>query len=132
MPIEIISEVSFTVEVEFVREFLRPDRGSGFCFPVTEDGIPLNKNPASAENWARCTADPLPPDLAGLIDCGIQRREWETRHPAIGRCTCGREVTLDAFTCPCDCGRDYNSSGQLLAPRSQWGEETGEHWTECY
>lgn len=25
------------------------------------------------------------------------------------------------------CGREYNSSGQLLAPREQWGEETGEH-----
>ena len=27
----------------------------------------------------------------------------------------------------CDkCGADYNSAAQLLAPRSQWGEETGE------
>ncbi len=27
----------------------------------------------------------------------------------------------------CDrCGADYNSSGQMLADRSQWGEETGE------
>ncbi len=26
----------------------------------------------------------------------------------------------------CDCGRDYNAFGQILAPRSQWGEETGE------
>lgn len=24
------------------------------------------------------------------------------------------------------CGAEFNSSGQLLAPRSQWGEETGE------
>lgn len=52
--------------------------------------------------------------------------------PAIGECECGREVALDAFTCPCECGRDYNFAGHLLAPRSQWGEETGEHWTECF
>ncbi len=49
---------------------------------------------------------------------------WE---PAIGRCVCGAEVALDGFTNTCDdCGRDYNSAGQELAPRSQWGDETGE------
>jgi hypothetical protein len=44
----------------------------------------------------------------------------------IGKCTCGRLVPFNHCTNTCDCGRDYNSSGQELAPRSQWGEETGE------
>jgi hypothetical protein len=49
------------------------------------------------------------------------------------KCGCGCMVECYAFTNTCDgCGRDYNWAGQLLAPRSQWGEETGEHWTECY
>lgn len=26
----------------------------------------------------------------------------------------------------CDCGTEFNGSGQTLAPRAQWGEETGE------
>lgn len=40
---------------------------------------------------------------------------------------CGAWMACDGFTNTCDrCGRDYNSSGQELAPRSQWGEETGE------
>ena len=41
---------------------------------------------------------------------------------------CGRYVAIDpgAFTSSCDCGTDYNWNGTLLAPRSQWGEETGE------
>lgn len=40
---------------------------------------------------------------------------------------CGQEFYLDCFTNTCsECGADYNSSGQMLAPRSQWGEETGE------
>lgn len=30
------------------------------------------------------------------------------------------------------CGRDYNSAGQLLAPREQWGEETGETAADYY
>jgi hypothetical protein len=43
-----------------------------------------------------------------------------------GTCVCGEEVEFSGFTNTCECGRDYNSSGQELAPRSQWGEETGE------
>lgn len=42
------------------------------------------------------------------------------------RCFCTREVLCYGFTNTCDCGADYNSSGQHLAPREQWGEETGE------
>jgi len=41
-------------------------------------------------------------------------------------CHCGRELTCYGFTNTCECGADYNMSGQLLASRSQWGEETGE------
>lgn len=42
-------------------------------------------------------------------------------------CDCGETVICDGFTNTCDrCGRDYNWNGTLLAPRSQWGEETGE------
>lgn len=45
----------------------------------------------------------------------------------LGRCECGHEVQLLKFTNTCEsCGRDYNMSGTLLAPRSRWGEETGE------
>jgi len=44
----------------------------------------------------------------------------------VAQCVCGEEVLLMGFTNTCDCGRDYNMSGQLLASREQWGEETGE------
>ena len=40
---------------------------------------------------------------------------------------CGHELLCMGFTNTCgSCGADYNMSGQELAPRSQWGEETGE------
>lgn len=43
---------------------------------------------------------------------------------AIGKCICERLVTLeDPLTNTCDCGREYNMSAQLLAPRSQWEEK---------
>lgn len=44
----------------------------------------------------------------------------------IGQCECGEQLALIGFTNTCVCGRDYNWAGQQLAPRSQWGEETGE------
>ena len=41
---------------------------------------------------------------------------------------CGRVLRCYDFTNTCPkCGADYNWNGCRLAPRSQWGEETGEH-----
>ena len=49
------------------------------------------------------------------------------KHPSIGLCDCGRRVRLSGFTNTCEgCGTDYNRSGQRLASREQWGEETDE------
>lgn len=40
---------------------------------------------------------------------------------------CEKELNCTRFTNTCpECGADYNSCGQHLAPRSQWGAETGE------
>jgi len=53
------------------------------------------------------------------------------KSPAEGRCECcNRIVALPNFTNTCECGAEYNSSGQRLASREQWGEETGEHPTD--
>ena len=47
------------------------------------------------------------------------------------KCECGHSLQLWAFTNTCNvCGSDYTRDGQLLAPRSQWGEETGESLEE--
>jgi hypothetical protein len=65
----------------------------------------------------------------------VQQREWVTNPETgkeylcdrIGECHCGEQLYLDCFTNTCEkCGADYNSAGQELAPRSQWGYETGE------
>jgi hypothetical protein len=56
----------------------------------------------------------------------VEERAHRHTEPAVGLCQCGRKVTLSGFTNTCDCGRDYDMSGQLLADRRQWGEETGE------
>jgi hypothetical protein len=45
-------------------------------------------------------------------------------------CGCGREVyCYSTWANDCEgCGTEYNGGGQKLAPRSHWGEETGEAW----
>ena len=56
---------------------------------------------------------------------------WKKVYPVV-KC-CGQDVPCMNFTNTCDtCGTDYNFNGDQLAPRSHWGEETGESWEECY
>ena len=55
------------------------------------------------------------------------RRDGREVERLLIRCDCGEEVVCARFTNTCECGREYNTSGQLLADRSQWGWETGEH-----
>ena len=101
--------------------------GSGFSFECDEHGnIREPKAEAGRENLRKC--------LSGEHDVYKPRMEIFTsryRHPRIGLCDCGAEVSLGNFTNTCECGADYNMSGHRLAPRECWGEETGEHWTEC-
>jgi len=91
----------------------------GFAFSCDKDGNLLqDKNETALSNYNKC--------ISGEFDVvfeGIQTYEWTYVRPAIGECFCGEEVELDGFTNSCSCGRDYNSSGQLLASREQWGEE---------
>ena len=63
----------------------------------------------------------------------ILKRDEDGR-PIAMRCDCGK--TLDIEGCgdvECQkCGAEYNSAGQRLAPREQWGEETGETAADYY
>lgn len=97
--------------------------GSGFSFPCDESGdVKVNElNPEARKNYDNC--------LAGK---GVEHGRLEEYHhhyvtSSVGICDdCGEEVELTGFTNTCCCGADYNMSGQRLAPREQWGEETNE------
>lgn len=121
--IEIIQHGCMERGRNYMRSFSCGD-GSGYSFPCSADGtLAPFTCPEAAASWVRCGEGVA---AGSMTDNGITSWDWRVKMPTIGRCTCGREVVLDSFTCPCDCGRDYNQSGQLLAPRSQWGEDTGE------
>lgn len=104
--------------------------GAGFGFPCDESGRVdrVAMKPSGRANYDACALGIHAVRLEGVL-----RFENRYTSPRIGECEdCGGEVILDAFTCTCrQCGADYNMSGQRLAPREQWGEETGEHWTDC-
>ena len=62
---------------------------------------------------------------------GFVEKNWNgrVRRFVTIQCDCGAHLTLhDSWSNECNCGTEYNGSGQQLAPRSQWGEETGERF----
>lgn len=106
-----------------------PYDGGGWAFDCDEKG---NLKPVVQYDAKRALAQVLEKVDAGTVAPGrIAGASWTRFVHATGECSCGREVYLSHFTNECDCGLDYNQSGQQLAPRSEWGQETGEHWTEC-
>lgn len=131
--LEIIQERELEVSQEYTLNWAYSEgdsnlNGGGLSFPCDTQGN------LDWDSLSECALKNLNRALMGELHfVGMQVREWEYLTPRIGKCPCGEEIYLDRFTNTCDgCGADYNSAGQRLAPREQWGWETGEHWTECY
>jgi hypothetical protein len=80
---------------------------------------------AALENLREC----LTGEVNGWRVQSPRFNSWVQRYtiPALMRCECRHKLELYAFTNTCEkCGRDYDTGGSLLAPRSQWGDDTGE------
>jgi hypothetical protein len=125
-----ITKPRFTEErTDHSRGFLYVgERSWGFAFDCDADGnVDVDKlNPDARANWEACLTGTSREGRA-VVDTGVESVDRVIRHTAEGRCECGRTVHLVSyFANPCPCGREYNFDGQELAPRSQWGEETGE------
>jgi len=107
---------------EYRHEFFDDEeRLSGYSFDCFADGtIP------EPSNYHNVKDDP------NLIDGGIQYYERDFKTPATMKCVCGEIVYMDnVMTNTCGkCARDYSIGGSLLAPREQWGEETGESYSD--
>lgn len=109
--------------------------GAASAFPCDENGNVDESNmmPLALDTWNEIKAR-MDQIVSGKDDV-YSRPEIKTFvnrniQPAIGICSCGKKVWLDGCTNTCECGADYNSAGQKLASRSQWGEETGESLSE--
>ena len=115
-----ITKESVLVEETICERHFDTDFGT-FSFPCNSDGHVKVEglNPAAKANHAKCVA-------TGTGSVRVEHISFWA--PAEGKCECGAKVVLSdswANQCP-KCPREFNKSGQLLAPRSQWGEETGE------
>jgi hypothetical protein len=100
--------------------------GCAYSFPCTWDGqiYPL-KNELAEANLQKLLTD----GMGGTYTSKPEVRTWKHSYTiaAQWRCDCGAIVYIAGRDETCErCGADYNASGQRLAPRSQWGEETGE------
>lgn len=127
----IIKQASQGVTLVKERSFNMKDMpGCGYAFDLDKQNNPILTNPYAEKNYLDCLRGTN--DKGELIiDNGIKTRKHYWNECAIGKCSCGMLVHLSGFTNTCDrCGNDYNMSGQLLAPREQWGEETGEHYVD--
>ena len=123
---EWIEEEHFKIGYKWKEE---PD--CGYDFPCDKDGnIKTHEmHEAGLDNLRMCRAD------KGRTMYGPFREKRTTSYhqDAVGECDrCKTEVVLSMSLCnTCDkCGDEYNSSGQLLAAREFWGEDTGESISE--
>jgi hypothetical protein len=130
---KIIRERQRVTEVTYELCFDSKDcQGSWYGFECDEKGnvdiSKLESRPAALENYNCCINGEY--NIAPGV---IRKYVNHYTEPAVGLCNhCGSEVHLDGFTNTCEkCETDYNMSGQELAPRRFWGEETGEHWSDC-
>ena len=111
-----------TITEYYIEYFYKDAPESGFIFPATKDGEPdFDRMPPEArKNYEACLTDEsfLEPEFT------IDKRTYT--EPAVGLCTCGREVELASdYTgaVQCECGRWYNVFGQELRDPKYWEEE---------
>jgi uncharacterized CHY-type Zn-finger protein len=129
--VEFISRSYVEETTHYSHDFRNSGEGAfgGFSFECDKDGKVDVKslNPAALKNYNGCINGTFE-----VVDNGVAEYTSRYRHPSVIRCIdCRHEVTLGNFTNTCECGADYNNSGSKLVDRRLWGEETGEHWTEC-
>lgn len=125
---QIVSRREIVHAEQFSRSYeYRDMAGAGFSFASDKNGN-VNEavlQPESLENLRKCRSGDH-----DVVDMGVVDFSYDYWNPAVGLCVCGGEVYLEGFTNTCDeCGRDYDSAGSLLAPRSQWCDH-GEGYNE--
>jgi hypothetical protein len=116
---------SFAERTEYSLDFENAEGGGGFTFPCSEDGeVDMSElQEAAIANLNGCLSGEIPTKGPGQIVSST----YQYAIAGSGICACGRKVWLYDTDCnQCECGVEYFSNGDPMAPREQWGEETGE------
>lgn len=113
--------IDYTIEYTY-----RDDPNAGFMFPANSDGTPaFDKMPKKAKaNFESCLTDER---LYGP-KFKVNKRTYV--NPAIGLCSCGKEVVLEGGyegATQCECGRWYNLFGQSLIDPKYWERDDDDY-----
>lgn len=113
MSLKLISERHPVEVVQYRHNFtlIGEEKGNGYSFPCHADGSLMKEDENYnywKDNYERC----LQSD--DYIDEGVEKESYTYTEPAIGKCSCGENITLSGdVQCP-NCGQWYNIWGQSL------------------
>jgi len=127
---EIISQGHRETAHRWYHKYLNLDApGAAYSFECDEQGNFISEFEPARENYRKCVSGEY-----NVAYAGIEHESWTYWEPTVIRCQCGRNLSLDSsWANTCDCGREYNGFGQLLAPRSQWfDEDPGENEADVF
>ena len=126
--IKIIRERKPETITECYIEFkYKDDPEAGFCFPAVAPGVPKFSEmpPEAIVNYTACLTDER------LTEAEFTTRTYTYMEPAVGKCSCGKEVILDCSyegATQCECGKWYNLFGQELRDPKYWDDDYGKIW----
>ncbi len=111
----------YTIEYRY-----KDDPNAGFSFPATCHGDPDFSAMGSEmlANYEACLTDKR------LTEGEFTKHEWTYMEPALGLCSCGKEVVLDCDhhgAVQCECGKWYNLFGQSLIDPKYWYEDEDDY-----
>ena len=106
---KLLTDRTWIESSEFTREFEYPtEAGSGYCFDLGSDKLPIFNSEAGKDNWFGCISGEF-----NVVDLGVVERDTSHWQSAIGKCECGEQHSMDGDI-HCKCGRRYNWCGQEL------------------
>ena len=118
-----------TIKEYYINFWYKDDLNAGFCFPATPHGEPdfSSMAPEAIANYKACLTDER------LTEAEFEPREYTYVNPAIGLCTCGKEVILEGGyegATQCECGRWYNLFGQSLIDPKYWYRDEDDYYSD--
>ena len=128
--LKIIKERTPETIIDRYIEFLyKDDKNAGFMFPALPNGEPDFEHmpPEAKANYEKCLTDDRleAPEFIENKDTYMS--------PAIGECSCGRDVILDSDyqgAVRCECGRWYNLFGQSLIDPKYWYTDEDDYYSD--
>jgi hypothetical protein len=129
MALKIISQRQRVSGVSHSLCFYYHGTEGGYGFDCDKDGNVdvLAMTELGLQSYKECLAD-----NGETMRSFVREEPWAYWEPAVALCKCGEEIALEGDTECEKCHRLYNCWGQELAPREQWGYETGETLADIY